>query len=151
MLIDGRLYLGSPGAGPNPRFVVCGVQFEQVIPRSDGVIVVFTYRHRRSSYSILNTALPVPLDGRQLLGWRHRRGPATVWCSRVGRRLYLGDDGPARHRVRVTCSVRFYQLSPDADGVQVVLRSGRYRSAYSIVLRRLPHHARRYDTIPWST
>jgi hypothetical protein len=71
VLISGRLYLGSPGAGPNPKFVTCDIRFEQVKPHSDGVIVVLRSGRHGSTYSILKLHLPQP-SSRYLLRWLHR-------------------------------------------------------------------------------
>jgi hypothetical protein len=149
VLIGGRLYLGNPGAGPNPRFVTCAIHFDQVHPRSDGVIVVLRHARRTSAYSILRRHLQLPPAGRQLLRWRHHRGPANIACALAGGRLHLGSTGPARPRKKLTCSVRFYQLAPAADGVIVVLRAAHHRSRYSVVLRKLPHHPTGYTRIRW--
>ena len=57
VLIGGRLYLGSPGAGTNPEPVICAIHFDQVRPRSDGVIVVLQHARQTSTYSILRMRL----------------------------------------------------------------------------------------------
>ncbi len=147
VLVSGRLYLGSPGAGSNPKFVTCGIHFDQVKPHSDGVIVVLQSGRHRSTYSILELHLPPP-SSRYSIRWLHHRKPAIIGCALAGGKLYLGAMGPARHR-KVTCSVRFYQLVPAADGVTVVLGEGHHHSTYSVVLRQLPRHAAGYATIPW--
>ena len=45
----------------NPKFVTCAIHFDQVKPRSDGVIVVLRHAGHRSTYSILRPHLPVRL------------------------------------------------------------------------------------------
>jgi hypothetical protein len=147
VLISGRLYLGNPGAGSNPKFVTCAIHFDQVKPHSDGVIVVLQDGHRKSTYSILRLHLP-PQSSRLSIGWLHHRQPVSVGCALAAGRLYLGATGPARHK-NVICSVRFYQLAPASDGVTVVLRHAHRQSTYSVVLRRLPHRPIGYRTIPW--
>lgn len=149
VLIKGHLYLGSPGAGSHAKFVICAIQFDQVRPRSDGIIVVLRQARHRSAYSILPPRLPVRPVGRSQLRWRHHPGSATIRCALAGGRLYLGSAGPRRRRRAVACSVRFYQLAPSADGVVVVLAYARHKSEYSVVLRRLPHHPSGYIAISW--
>jgi hypothetical protein len=79
----------------------------------------------------------------------HRAGPAKISCVLVGRRLYLGSTGPARPRKKATCSVRFYQMSPAADGVIAVLHTAHHTTAYSVVLRKLPRHPTGSTLIRW--
>jgi hypothetical protein len=119
--------------------VVCDVGFRQVHPRSDGVILVLRTPRHRSAYSILKPRFGLPPSGRTLLPWRHHRGTATIGCALAGGRLHLGSTGPARPRTKPTCSVRLYQITPAADGVTVVLQTEHHASAYSVVLRKLPH------------
>jgi len=42
-------------------------------------------------------------------------------------------------------------LAPSADGVLAVLRQARHTSAYSVVLRPLPHRPTGFVPIPWKT
>lgn len=149
VLIRGRLYLGSPGAGTNPQFVTCAIRLDQVRPLSDGVILVLQYARRTSTYSILRIRLPVPPSGRFPIPWLHHRGPVEVGCALSGGRLYLGRTGPSRPRRIVICSISFYQLVPSTDGVLAVLRQARNRSAYSVVLRPQPHRPTGFVPIPW--
>lgn len=150
VLIGGRLYLGDAGAaGPGPQFVVCDVGFRQVHPRSDGVILVLNTPHHRSVYSILRLRFGLRPTGRTLLPWRHHPEAATIGCVLAGGRLYLGSTGPARPRIRTTCSVRLYQMTPAADGVTVVLRAAHHASVYSVVLRKLPHRQTGSTLIRW--
>src|SRR5258708_15729495 len=46
-----------------------------------------------------------------------------VHCVLAGGHLYLGSAGAAQHRRTVTCTIRFYQLIPHADGVIVTLHA----------------------------
>jgi hypothetical protein len=150
VLVSGRLYLGDAGAaGPGARFVVCDVSFRQVHPRSDGVILVLRTPHHRSVYSILKPRFGLPPSRRTLLPWRHHPGAAAIGCALAAGRLYLGSSGPAQPRTRTTCSVRLYQMTPAADGVTVVLRSAHHASAYSVVLRKLPHRPAGSTLIRW--
>jgi hypothetical protein len=151
VLISGRLYLGDPGASSHPRFVICNIHFSQVHPRSDGVILVLRQAHHRSTYSILTPHFGVRPFGRALLRWRRHPAPVKITCALAGRRLYLGSTGPARPRKKATCSVRFYQMSPAADGVITVLRTAHHTTAYSIVLRKLPHHPTGSTPIRWTS
>lgn len=149
VLIQGRLYLGSPGAGSNPKFVTCAIHFDQVLPRSDGVIVVLHHAPQRSTYSILKTHFFTPPAGRYRIRWLHHPGSAKIGCVLSHGRLYLGSSAPAGPRRHVTCSVAFYQLEPAADGVTAVLRHRHRTTTYSVVLRRLPHRPTAYLRIRW--
>lgn len=150
VLAGGRLYLGSPGAVTNPKFVTCAVRFYQVRPRSDGVIVALQYARHTSTYSILKFRL-IPIFGRFPIRWLHHPGPAKLGCALSGGQLYLGSTGPSHPRKKVTCSVSLYQLAPAADGVIAVLTEAHHTSTYSVVLRQLPHHPAGYLAIPWIT
>jgi hypothetical protein len=123
VLISGRLYVGDPGAGPNPQFVICDLQFRQVHPRSDGVILVLRQARHRTAYSIHKVPAGLHPAGRRPLPWRHHPGPVKIVCALADGHLYLGSTGPAHPRRKATCTLRFFQLTPAADGVTIVLRT----------------------------
>jgi hypothetical protein len=150
-LLDGRLYLGDPGAGGPAKFPTCSIHFDQLRPRSDGVIVILRSGKHSSRYSIRK--LPASLQGadRDLIPWRHHPGAAKLGCALAAGRLYLGSAGPSHPRRKASCTVRIYQLSPDADGVVVVLTSGKHITQDQVVLRRLPHHPTAYLPIHWTS
>jgi hypothetical protein len=112
---------------------------------------VLRQAHHRSTYSILTPDFGVRPSGRALLRWRHHPAPAKITCALAGRRLHLGSTGPARPRKKATCSGRFYQMSPAADGVITVLRTAHHTTAYSVVLRKLPHHPTGSTPIRWTS
>ncbi len=149
VLIDRRLYLGSPGAASHRNFVTCTVNFDQVKPRSDGFIMVLKEAGHKSAYSIVAPHLPVRPTAYHPIRWRHHSGPAELRCIPSGRRLYLGSTGPARPRKKVNCSVHFYQLGPSADGVVVILKAAHHTSTYSVALEHLPHRPTGYAPIRW--
>ena len=61
-----------------------------------------------------------------------------VHCALISGHLYLGSAGAGTARRTVSCSVRFFQLVPHADGVIVALRAGRHHSSYSVAIKHLP-------------
>lgn len=75
--------------------------------------------------------------------------PHNLHCVLTGGHLYLGSAGAARSRRTVTCAISFYQLSPDADGVVVVLRTARHHNSYSAVLKHLATPPTGRTLIPW--
>ena len=117
-------------------------------PRSDGVIVVLRQARHLSVYSLLKSHFTVPPFGRSRLRWRSHPGPVKIACALAGGRLHLGSTGP-RRRTKETCSMRFYQLSPVADGVVAILRTAHHSSRYSVVERTLPHPAIGTTRIRW--
>jgi hypothetical protein len=153
-MVAGVLPLTPAAAAQSGRAVRhqvrCGIHFDQLRPRSDGVIVILRSGKHSSRYSIRK--LPASLQGadRDLIPWRHHPGPAKLGCALAAGRLYLGSAGPSHPRRKVSCTVRIYQLSPDADGVVVVLTSGKHRTQDQVVLRRLPHHPTAYLPIRWT-
>ena len=151
VLISGHLYIGDPGAGPNPRNVTCDLQFSQVHPRSDGVILVLRQARHRSTYSVLKLPSGLRPAGRELLPWHNHPGPVKIVCALASGRLYLGSTGPAHPRRKAACTVRFFQLTPAADGVTVVLRTAHDRSIYWVVGRQLPHRPTGSTPIRWIT
>ncbi len=146
--VSGHLYLGDPGATTNPAFVVCNIHIRQVHPRSDGVIVVLRQARHLSVYSLLKSHFTPPPFGRTRLRWRSHPGPVKIACALAGGRLHLGSTGP-RPRTKETCSMRFYQLSPDVDGVVAILRTAHHHSRYSVVGPTLPHPAIGTTRIRW--
>lgn len=146
--VSGHLYLGDPGATTNPAFVICSIHVRQVHPRSDGVIVVLRQAGHRSTYSLLKSHFTPPPFGRTLLRWRSHPGPVKIACALAGGRLHLGSTGP-RPRTKETCSMRFYQLSPVADGVIAILRTAHHSSRYSVFERKLPRLPASTTPIPW--
>ena len=146
--VSGHLYLGDPGATTNPAFVVCSIHVRQVHPRSDGVIVVLRQGRHLSVYSLLKAHFTPPPFGRTRLRWRSHPGPVKVACALAGGRLHLGSTGP-RPRTKETCTMRFYQESPVADGVVAILRTAHHSSRYSVVERTLPHPAIGTTRIRW--
>lgn len=105
---------------------------------------------RSSTFSILRPHLSLRPFGRDLIPWRNHLEPVQISCALTYGRLYLGSTGPAQPRQRVTCTVRFYQLSPDADGVVAVLTEGQHKTHYSVVLRHLPHRPSAYLVLRWT-
>lgn len=147
-LVGSQLYLGNPGAVGRPKIVTCGIHFDRLRPRSDGVIVVLRYRKHSSHYSILKLPSSLRHAGRFLISWRHHPGPAQLSCNLAGSRLSLGST--TQPHQKVTCSVRFYQLNPAVDGVAAVLTSGRHRTQYWVVVPHLPHRPTAYLPIRWT-
>jgi hypothetical protein len=146
--VSGHLYLGDPGATTNPAFVVCSIHVRQVHPRSDGVIVVLRQGRHLSVYSLLKAHFTPPPFGRTRLRWRSHPGPVKIACALAGGRLHLGSTGP-RPRTKETCTMRFYQLSPAADGVVAILRTAHHSSRYSVAGETLPHPAIGTTRIRW--
>jgi len=137
-LIRGHLYLGSAGAGSTRRTVTCSVRFFQLIPHADGVIVALKGTRHHSSYSVVIKHLSVPPTGRTAIAWLHHPGPAKLHCALIRGHMYLGSTGTGSTRRTVTCSVRFFQLIPHADGVIVALKAARHDNSYSVATKHLP-------------
>jgi hypothetical protein len=137
-LIRGHLYLGSAGAGSPRRTVTCSVRFFQLIPHADGVIVALKKARHHSSYSVRIKHLSVPPTGRTAIPWLRHPAPAKLHCALIRGHLYLGSAGAGSPRRTVTCSVRFFQLIPHADGVIVALKGARHHNSYSVAIKHLP-------------
>jgi hypothetical protein len=137
VLADGHLFLGSAGAVHPRRTVTCSVHFYQLIPHADGVIVALNGARHHSSYSVIIKHLAVPPTGRTAIPWLNHPAPAKLHCALVRGHLYLGSAGAGSPRRTVTCSVRFYQLIPHADGVIVALKGARHHSSYSVEIKHL--------------
>jgi hypothetical protein len=75
--------------------------------------------------------------------------PHQVHCALADGHLYLGSAGAARHHRTVTCAIRLYQLSPDADGVIITLARAHQRNSYSVVLEHLSAPPTGRTLIPW--
>jgi hypothetical protein len=149
-LVDGQLYLGNPGAVGRPDIVTCGIHFDQLRPRNDGVIVILRYRQHSTKYSVLSLPPSLRHAGRFLIGWRHHPGPAQLTCVLAGGRLSMGSGDLSRPHQKVTCTVRFYQLNPAVDGVAAVLTSGHHRTQYWVVTHHLPHRPTAFLPIRWT-
>lgn len=137
VLAGHHLYLGSTGAASHRRTVTCAISFYQLSPDADGVVTLRTARHR-NSYSVILEHLQASPTGQTLIRWLQHPRPAELHCALIDGHLYLGSAGAGSSRRTVTCTVRFYQLSPHADGVIVTLRTARHHSTYSIAIKHLP-------------
>jgi hypothetical protein len=149
VLAEGHLFLGSAGAAHPRRTVTCSVRFYQLIPHADGVIVALKGARHHSSYSVVIKNLTSPPTGRTTIPWLHHRAPAKLHCALVRGHLYLGTAGAGSPRRTVTCSVRFYQLIPHAEGVIVALKQARHHNSYSVAIKHLPARPTGRTLIPW--
>ncbi len=137
VLTGGHLYLGSAGAARSRQIVTCAISFYQLSPDADGVIVVLKTARHHNSYSVVRKHLATPPTGRALIPWLDHPRPAELHCALIDGHLYLGSAGAGTSRRTVTCTVRFYQLTPHADGVIVSLRTAHHHNSYSIAIKRL--------------
>ena len=87
---------------------------------------------------------PAALAAEQHSSPRHR-----VHCVLADGHLFLGSAGAVHPRRTVTCSVRFYQLIPHADGVIVALKEARHHNSYSVAIKHLPGAPTGRTLSPW--
>jgi hypothetical protein len=138
VLAAGHLYLGSAGATQHRRTVTCTIRFYQLTPNADGVIVALHGAGHHTSYSVAISHLSLPPTGRATIAWLTHPGPAKLHCALIRHHLYLGSAGAGTPRRTVTCTIRFYQLTPHADGVIVNLQAAGHKNSYSIAIEHLP-------------
>jgi hypothetical protein len=138
VLAHHHLYLGGAGAASHRRTVNCAISFYQLSPDADGVVVTLRTASHRNSYSVILEHLQAPPTGQTFLRWLQHPGPAELRCALIDGHLYLGSAGAGSSRRTVTCTVRFYQLIPHADGVIVTLRTAHHHSTYTIAIKHLP-------------